>query len=177
MIIGLSGLKGSGKTAAADFLVEDGFIKMSFAEPIKRMLACVGLSSEELYGDRKQEPSYILDGKTPRYAMQTLGTEWGRDLISPNIWVNIIKNGIKELGGNFIVIDDCRFSNEVGMILGLGGIIVYIERGGKSSNHASEWEVKSLYRNIIVENKSSLGDLQEAIMAVKVMYSPKQYHS
>ena len=177
MIIGLSGLKGSGKSTAANFLVEDGFVKMSFAEPIKRMLACVGLSSEELYGDRKQEPSYILDGKTPRYAMQTLGTEWGRDLISPNIWVNIIKNGIKELGGNFIVIDDCRFPNEIAMILDMKGIIVYIDRDGEVGDHASEREVKSLHRNITVENKSSLVDLQEAVMAVKVMYSPKQYHS
>ena len=173
MIIGLSGLKGSGKTTAANFLVEDGFIKMSFAEPIKRMLACVGLSSEDLYGDRKQEPSYMLDGKTPRYAMQTLGTEWGRDLISPNIWVNIIKNGIKELGGNFIVIDDCRFPNEIAMILDMKGIIVYIDRDGEVGDHASEREVKSLYRSTTIINTGPLVNLQEAIMFIKGIYSPE----
>ena len=174
MIIGLSGLKGSGKTTAAKFLVEDGFVKMSFAEPIKRMLACIRLSHKDLYGNRKEESNIMLDGKTPRYAMQTLGTEWGRDLISPNIWINVVKHDIlRSHAGDDIVIDDCRFPNEVGMILGLRGSIVYIEREGKAEDHASEREVKSLYRSITVENKSSLEDLQEAIMAVKVIYSLK----
>ena len=63
MIIGLSGLKGSGKTTAANFLVEEGFVKMSFAQPIKRMLVCIGLSPGDLYGDKKEESNDMLDGK------------------------------------------------------------------------------------------------------------------
>ena len=167
MIIGLSGLKGSGKSTAANFLVEAGFMKMSFAEPIKRMLACVGLSYEDLFGSRKEEPNSMLDGKTPRYAMQTLGTEWGRDLISPDLWVNVVKHDIlyRHAGDN-IVIDDCRFPNEIAMILDMKGIIVYIERGGKVEDHASEKEVKSLYRSTTVRNIGSLEYLQETIMAV-----------
>ena len=83
---------------------------MSFAEPIKRMLACIGLSHEDLHGDRKEEPNDMLEGKTPRYAMQTLGTEWGRDFISPNIWVNVVKHDILKYEiKDDIVIDDCRF--------------------------------------------------------------------
>ena len=177
MIIGFSGLKGSGKSTAANFLVEDGFTKMSFAEPIKRMLACIRLSPRDLYGDRKEEPSEMLDGKTPRYAMQTLGTEWGRNLIHPDLWVNVVKHDILHSHAeDNIVIDDCRFPNEVGMILGLGGIIVYIERGGEVEDHASEREVKSLYRSITAGNNSSLADLRKDIMTLKVMYSPKHYH-
>ena len=167
MIIGLSGLKGSGKSTAAGFLVEDGFVKMSFAEPIKRMLACVGLSHEDLYGDSKEEVNDILDGKTPRYAMQTLGTEWGRDLISSNIWVNIVKHDILKIKDD-VVIDDCRFPNEVAMILSLGGVIVYIDRGGKSGDHVSEREVKSLYKHYTVRNEGSLNDLHIPIKYVIV---------
>ena len=178
MIIGLSGLKGSGKSTAANFLVKDGFIKMSFAEPIKRMLACVGLSSRDLYGDRKEEPNDMLDGKTPRYAMQTLGTEWGRDLISPDLWVNVVKHNILHSHAeDDIVIDDCRFPNEILMILLMEGIVVYIDRDGEAGDHASEREVKLSYRSTTVRNMGSVADLQEAIMAVKVMYSSKQYHS
>ena len=178
MIIGLSGLSGSGKTTAANFLVKDGFIKMSFAEPIKRMLACIRLSPRGLYGDRKEESNSILGGKTPRYAMQTLGTEWGRNLISPDLWVNVVKHDILHSHAeDDIVIDDCRFPNEVAMILDMKGIVVYIDREGEVEDHASEREVKSLHRNITVENKSSLANLQEVVMAVRVMYSPKQYHS
>ena len=174
MIIGLSGLKGSGKSTAANFLVEDGFIKMSFAEPIKRMLACVRLSHEDLYGDRKEEPNHMLNGKTPRYAMQTLGTEWGRDLISPNIWVNVVKHDILKYEiKDHIVIDDCRFPNEVAMILGLEGIIVYIERDGETEGHASEREVKSLYRHVTVRNMGSLVYLQESMMTIKARHLSK----
>ena len=174
MIIGLSGLSGSGKTTAADFLVEDGFTKMSFVEPIKRMLACVGLSSRDLYGDGKEEPNGMLNWKTPRYAMQTLGTEWGRDLISPDLWVNVVEHDILKYEiKDHIVIDDCRFPNEVAMILGLEGIIVYIEREGKPGDHASEREVRSLYRSTTLENNSSLEALQEAMMIVKDIHSPK----
>ena len=97
-------------------------------------------------------------GRTPRYAMQTLGTEWGRDLISPNIWVNIVKHDILKIKGD-VVIDDCRFPNEVVMILGLGGVMVYIDRGGKSGDHASEREVKSLHRHYTALNEGSREDL------------------
>ena len=165
MIIGFSGLKGSGKSTAAGFLVEDGFTKMSFAEPIKRMLACIRLSPRDLYGDKKEESSEMLDGKTPRYAMQTLGTEWGRDLISPNIWVNVVKHDILKTKGD-VVIDDCRFPNEVAMILGLEGIIVYIDRGGESGDHASEREVKSLHRHYTALNEGSQEDLYLTIKRV-----------
>ena len=171
MIIGLSGLKGSGKSTAADFLVVDGFIKMSFADPIKRMLADIGLAWKDLYGEGKEEPNDMLNGKTPRYAMQTLGTEWGRDLISPDLWVNVVKYDILQRPTrDNIVIDDCRFHNEVGMILSLGGIVIYIDRGGESGNHASESGIKLLHRSITLQNKSSLEDLQEAIMGIPVHY-------
>ena len=171
LVVGFSGLKRSGKTTAAEYMVvHSGFIRMSFAQPIKDMLKVLGVSEN----NPKEKPHLLLHGKTPRYALQTLGTEWGRNMIGGNIWVDVVKNNI--LNGNAednIVIDDCRFKNEVDMILGLGGIIVYIERGGKSGDHASEREVKSLYRSITVENNSSLEDLQEAIMAVKVTYLPE----
>ena len=174
MIIGLSGLKGSGKSTAANFLVEDGFVKMSFAEPIKRMLACVGLSHEDLYGDRKEEFNSMLNGKTPRYAMQTLGTEWGRDLIGPDLWVNVVKHDILHSHAeDDIVIDDCRFPNEIAMILDMKGIIVYIDRHGEVGDHASEKEVESLYRSTTIINTGPLEYLREAIMFIRGIYSPE----
>ena len=163
MIIGLSGLKSSGKSTAANFLVEDGFTKMSFAEPIKRMLACIRLSPRDLYGDRKEEPNSMLDGNTPRYAMQTLGTEWGRNSISSNIWVNVVKHDILKGNAKDIVIDDCRFPNEVDMIKDFGGYIVYIDREGETGTHASEAQVQSLYRHYCICNIESLKALQSNV--------------
>lgn len=159
MIIGMSGLKGSGKSTAASFLEGKGFKKMSFAEPIKRMLACIGLTDEDLYGSKKESFNAILDCKTPRYAMQTLGTQWGRDLISSNIWRNIVRNDILQGECNKVVIEDCRFPNEVEMIMDLNGYIIYIDRGGEAENHASESQIKSLHKDYAIENFGTVHDL------------------
>ena len=93
-LIALTGLAGSGKTTAADYLVKaHGFACISFAGPIKSMLRTLGLTAlediEEVFeGEGKEKPNRLLCGKSPRFAMQTLGTEWGRDLIGPDLWVN-----------------------------------------------------------------------------------------
>ena len=43
------------------------------------MLYQLGLGEAHIEGALKEVPCELLGGKTPRYAMQTLGTEWGRD--------------------------------------------------------------------------------------------------
>ena len=88
MIIGLTGLAGSGETTVARHLMGmHGFVRHRMAEPLKSMLKALGLTEQQIDGDLKEVPCELLGGKTPRHAMQTLGTEWGRDLISQNLWV------------------------------------------------------------------------------------------
>ena len=77
-IIGIMGKKHCGKSEASKYLeLSHGFKRISFADPMKCMLLSLGLSSEELWGNRKEIPSELLGGQTPRYAMRTLGVEWG----------------------------------------------------------------------------------------------------
>jgi hypothetical protein len=54
-IIGISGFAGSGKDTVANFLLEnDGFIKLSLADPIKRFaMDTWEFSEEQLFGDSK----------------------------------------------------------------------------------------------------------------------------
>lgn len=49
----------------------------------KDMLSALRLSQEELHGPPaiRDSPSARLSGRSPRYAMQTLGTDWGRRMI------------------------------------------------------------------------------------------------
>src|SRR5688572_26446471 len=85
-IVAFVGPIGCGKTTAARALRRLEYTKVSFADPLKEMLIAFGLTAEQVYGNEKEIPTGILAGHTPRYAMQTLGTEWGRDLIHTNLW-------------------------------------------------------------------------------------------
>ena len=66
MIIGISGQAGSGKDTTADFLVKNnGFVKVSFADPLKRICKDVyDFSDEQLWGasEKRNEP----DKRYPR---------------------------------------------------------------------------------------------------------------
>lgn len=127
VIIGFAGLIGAGKTTAALHLVaRHGFERVRFAGPLRAMLRALGLTARELEGDLKERPSRLLGGKTPRWALQSLGTEWGRDCIDPDLWVRAWAAAIE--GKPRVVVDDVRFANEVAAIRHLGGRVARIVR-------------------------------------------------
>jgi hypothetical protein len=144
-LVGFCGLMGSGKTFAADYLVEKyGYTKVKFAKPLKDMLRAMGLTEAHIEGDLKELPCDLLDGRTPRWAMQTLGTEWGRELISENLWGNLWEQEVRSLlsKGKRVVVDDCRFDNEAQRIQKMSGFLIRMVGSTgieeTSSGHPSE---------------------------------------
>jgi len=142
-IVGFAGLIGSGKsTAAAELTRTGGFQRVRFAGPLKKMVAALGLSLDEIEGRLKEAPCELLCGKTPRHAMQTIGTEWGRNLIGEDLWIRAWKHAVRKLPAEVsVVADDVRFENEANAIRELGGAVVFIKRpslAAPASNHASE---------------------------------------
>lgn len=141
-IIGLAGLAGSGKTRMAQALEERfHFVRLPFAGPIKDMARAFGLLSSEVSGILKEEPCIALCGKTPRQFMQWLGTEFGRELIGEDVWINAWRRRLErhlaealEDGAPLrIVCDDVRFANEAAALRGLGGVILRLDRRGAGS--------------------------------------------
>lgn len=164
-LIGLTGLKGSGKSTAASILEEHGYIHKRMAGPLKAMLKVLGLSEAQIDGGLKETPSALLGGKTPRHAMQTLGTEWGRNCISPDLWVNSMEQELtqkhKVYPRSLFVIDDIRFPNEVAMVQRLGGKIWRIDRAGIASDlHASEAHIPHLIVDIVLQNNGTIAQLR-----------------
>lgn len=142
-VIGFAGRAGAGKTTAALCLVATmGYCLMSFADPLRDMLRAVGLTAEDLSAG-KEIPHLLLGGKTPRFALQTLGTEWGRKTISEELWIGLARHRLNRAldAGERIVFDDVRFANEAQMVRVIGGIVIHIDRPGLppiSQAHASE---------------------------------------
>jgi hypothetical protein len=140
MIMGLTGLKGAGKSSVAQILNSlYGFNRRSFASPIKEMLETMGIPQKYIYDVDYKEKPVPGYGKSARFMLQTLGTEWGRAIISDNVWVRALELRLSGLKGD-VVIDDVRFPNECAMIHDLGGFVVMVTRPGlpNDDKHTSE---------------------------------------
>lgn len=138
MIIGLIGFIGAGKGTVGDLLSEKGFHRDSFAAPLKDACSIIfGWPRELLEGDtelsrkwREEDDAFWSErfGKkfSPRLALQLMGTEAGRNVFHPDVWVISLLNRAK---GRDIVVTDVRFKNEIAHIQKNGGIIIRVRRG------------------------------------------------
>lgn len=73
---------------------------------------------------------------TPRMLMQMLGTEFGRDMVHPNLWVNALMNEYKKQKW---LVTDVRFPNEAKAIKDRGGILIRLDREGFDNSKQIEW--------------------------------------
>lgn len=149
--IGLIGLAGSGKDAAADAL-EKTHYRYAFAGRLKSIARLFG------WDGQKDERGRAL--------LQDLGMA-GRKY-DQDIWVN----GIKRLLGpevlkSKLVFTDVRFQNEADYIRSIGGTIVRIVRPGQiAQNHESELKQCEISADIEIVNDGSIEDLHQKIRAI-----------
>lgn len=119
---------------------------------------------------------------SPRSMMQQIATEVMRDGFHDEIWVACLENKLRGRMEN-IVISDTRFENELASVKRLGGISVRVVRGvdpqwvvdykqlGPTGEflrhhpniHASEYSSVSLSYDHVIENNSSLEELEEKV--------------
>jgi len=183
LIIGLCGAIGSGKTTVASHLTAaHKFERVRFAEPLKRMmvsmLSTMGvdyvMAIRMMDGDLKEVASPLLCGRTPRHAMQTLGTEWGRGQMGEGFWTNAwlgavqqaCNRQLKDQRRALIVADDVRFPGEITLIRSLGGVIWRIERPGIAptcAGHSSETALAGLEPDQVLVKSASIEALQECV--------------
>jgi hypothetical protein len=161
-LIALTGAAGCGKTTAAMMLQNRRYYTvMSFADPLRAMLTCIGLEHADTHGG-KHEPHDALCGRTPRHGMQTLGYDWGRLHIGEDIWVNHMRRAYlraQDSGETPVIIDDCRFPNEARMVHDLGGIVIGIVRdSGPRMAHESERGIPGALLDDVVIND---GDVEQ----------------
>ena len=220
-LIGISGKMGSGKDTlsivlnyladkdAPDWIgrweqnVEDFVYKnKKYSEKLKYMVCfLIGCSRADLEDRdfKEKELGEEWDGLTPRKLLQLLGTEAGRQIIHPNIWVNALfadykvtndcsqhsdglwytsehgeeESEVTPVYPNWII-TDVRFPNEAKAIKDRGGILIRINRPQlieRDFEHLSETALDDYngFDYVIENNSSSIGDLVEQVKQLKIV--------
>lgn len=186
MIIGLSGLKGSGKDTVGAYLVkEHKFERRSFADPLKKSFAALFdipmWEIENFKNDdtvfvtvgNKNEPDILkdltVDATLPnhmwspireltfREGLQRYGDESHRDVFGTDFWVDLTLPVGGYYTGRAIVVTDVRYINEAARVEELGGYIVRIERPGSIVDpHSSETEQAQIVPHYKLVNDDSI---------------------
>lgn len=163
----------SGKTTVSRELELRGFVRLPFAEPMKLMVRPLlmemgyapGEAKRLVYEDKEAVVPEL--GVSSRHLLQTLGTEWGRECVSPDVWLRVWRARAARF--ERVVVDDVRFENEAELVRSLGGQMWRVQRAGvcNVSTHASEggldaWPHFSRY----IVNNGTLEQLRDAVAAI-----------
>ena len=140
-----------------------GFALKSFAHKIKELTSLlIGCELKDLENRKYKEsalgPEWNVSSEmfessasarsgelTPRKLMQLLGTDCGRNIIHPNIWINALFSDYKKVNGNYPnwIVTDSRFINDNERLKEYKALRIRIERpslinNGETNNHLSE---------------------------------------
>lgn len=181
-IIAFTGLRGHGKTSAAEALIETyGYAHVNFADPVRDVCHRVyGVSYIEMLDPILKEK--VLDRypfKSPRELLQRIGTEMFRGYLD-DTWVKAFQRTATDLlagGAPGVVCSDCRFLNEAATLRQMGATLIKIIDPRKMNNdgddgkiidlygaHASEREIALLPVNWTIINDRTVHDLRSAAL-------------
>lgn len=172
ILIGITGQARSGKDTTADLIAtnENDFVT-AFANPIKAGVRAIFNGGPEHTDGKYKETKIPGFGFTWRKAMQTLGTEWGREQ-DKDIWLKIVAEKYRahqeeSPGGVYFVVSDVRFDNEAEWIRDNGGYIIKTKRGMGVSveGHSSENGINPALIDVVVNNNGTLESLEQHVDA------------
>jgi len=180
-IVGITGKQNSGKDTLASAFIENDFLKMAFADPLKDVIhRMFNIPKTVLWG-----PSENRDTHT-RMILQTLGTDYARG-IDPEVWIKrtterirevatrrrdplercVVPLGDKELR---IVVPDVRFSNEAEALRNFApdAVLIRVHRPGseegkavETCTHISETEMDTIPSEMYKYDLQNVGTLEE----------------
>jgi len=175
-IIGLMGYAGAGKSEIARILCDEyGFVSPHIGRPLKRMLGAlldeIGYDAETIarYVDGDLKRSVIPElGVTSTEAQQTLGTEWGRECVRPDLWLSLWLAKADRLvaNGGRVVQESVRFANEAEALRARGAIIVEVQRPGVGPHSDHPSERLPAEPDLVIVNDGALLDLSRKVAAV-----------
>ena len=164
-VIGLAGFAGAGKTTIAEQIINElkqdnpslPVLRLSFASRLKEVLAT--LVGENMTFTRPEDKTALLYAGSDwrvRDFLTTFATEFVRDQIGADFWVDVMAKNLVELEQpTVVIIDDLRFPNELKLVQSLGEAILIKRTGNKNTiQHRSEEPEKLTIETHIKNNDS-----------------------
>src|SRR3546814_7787118 len=106
--------------------------------------------------------------------METRGTEWGRGMISQDVWANAVEARILNLWARSdaaIVIDDLRFPNDWAMLRRLGGILIRLRRPEVSTRRTF---ADKLARRFSLRSEAQPSEIQSRMRVSSAVFCVKK---
>lgn len=171
LMIGFTGLRGVGKSLAADTLVKKhGFAKAHAFGPGKEMCVAyyeyMGIDAHTawrmVHGDLKDTPCEKLpNGVASRYFMEKFGKFMGVDM-GPDWTLAVELDRMQRNGNKHVTVESLVY--EAAVFRNKGGFIVRMERDGvkPSGEHTDEAQAK-VKEDITINNNGSVEELEDKL--------------
>ena len=163
MLIGIVGLKRSGKDTVANYLIKNyNFAKISAAEPIKDIARIIFPHwDESIIETNKKDEIEPITGIIPRDLFKWIGTDIFQfsiydkfpqlqNYIPPrNMWVNIMEQKYKKLinEDKNVIVPDIRFVHEAEFIIRNNGKLIYLDKFDINENSNLDYQLNELIFN------------------------------
>ena len=165
--IGFAGAIGAGKDLCAEILGGmAGIPIMAFADPVRwAASAMFNVPVENFLTQEGKASMNQVWGMTHRDMLRLVGTEMGREVVRPDMWIHNLKQRAKDR--RFVIVSDVRFDDEAAFIRE-NGVLVHVSRlhnpyRNAMSSHKSDDGVNQAMRDYVIFNDSTKLKLRNQI--------------
>jgi hypothetical protein len=180
VVIGILGNARAGKDTIARYLSVKFSVdllsnkRVAFADPIRDMANSL-LHNYGIEPPIDENKNMVIPalGVSYRYLCQTLGTDWGRNMVGSSIWLNALYAKVKLNSPDVVLIPDVRFKNEADYLRThfKNVYLIKVFRSGSNldsnPSHASEAEVNSIHDvDFTIDNNGTVEELHRKLDSI-----------
>lgn len=173
-LVGFAGLARSGKDTVADIWEANRKChRYALADPVRKTAAAMFRLPIEIFSGSNPDREKVIPywGLSPRRMLQLVGTECGRENITPALWTKHASLQLDDVYSKndekpeYFLVTDIRFEDEATWIRHKNGIVIHIIRDVQDSaaKHASEMGVAVKSRDQVIYNIGDLDNLKKEV--------------
>jgi hypothetical protein len=161
----------SGKDSVAKILIDDGWTRVAFADPVREMALAIDplvpieyshtVRLSQVVKDRGWESSKKI--VEVRRLLQVIGTDAVRDMLGEDTWLDIAFDKIDKADSP-VVVTDVRFENEAQALREIGGQICLITRPGAHCERDHRSEILTFEPDFNIDNSGTLEALRDLVI-------------